>query len=66
MNFFAEDIRPEWEDSKNKGGYSLNLQYEIRDQSEFTLFFKSFQDNWLKLIFMTIGGSLIGNEYVYK
>ncbi|NCP98633.1 eukaryotic translation initiation factor EIF4E family protein [archaeon] len=64
LNFFADNIRPEWEDDKNKKGHTLTLQYEIKNQSEIQEFFDVIQQNWIYLILLVIGGSIVGSEFV--
>ena len=64
LNFFAENIRPEWEDENNKRGHTLTLQYEIKNQLEIQEFFDVIQQNWIYLILLVVGGSIVGSEFV--
>ena len=64
LNFFAENIRPEWEDEKNKKGHTLTLQYEIKNLAEIQEFFEVIQRNWIYLILLVVGGSIVGSEFV--
>jgi len=42
----------------------LTLQYEIKNQSEIQEFFDVIQQNWIYLILLVIGGSIVGSEFV--
>jgi predicted 3-demethylubiquinone-9 3-methyltransferase (glyoxalase superfamily) len=64
LNFFAENIRPECEDENNKKGHTLTLQYEIKNQAEIQEFFEVIQRNWIYLILLVVGGSIVGSKYV--
>ena len=57
MNIFQEGIKPMWEDEKNKGGKYYQLDYQVQKErmEEFAL---PANNNWKKLILMTMGGTL--------
>ena len=57
MNIFQEGIKPMWEDEKNKGGKYYQLDYQVKKErmEEFAL---PANNNWKKLILMTMGGTL--------
>lgn len=63
MNFFQEGVVPKWEDQKNKGGKSLNMEYRI-DRFSIGEFLKEIEKAWLRLILSLVGGTLIGADYV--
>jgi hypothetical protein len=64
LNFFADEIRPEWEDDRNKKGWTLTMQYEIKEHSEIQEFLEVIQSKFINLILMVVGGSLIGSDFV--
>lgn len=54
MNIFQKDIRPEWEDDKNKKGNILTLSYTIKNE-EIDDFLSQASKSWIKLICLLIG-----------
>lgn len=63
MNLFEEGVAPKWEDSKNKGGKTLTLEYRI-DKFSISDFFKEIEKAWLKLMLTLIGETIIGSKHV--
>ena len=63
MNIFQEGIKPMWEDEKNKGGKYFQLDYQVQKDrmEEFAL---PANNNWKKLVLLTMGGTLPYAQYV--
>ena len=63
MNIFQEGIKPMWEDEKNKGGLSFQLDYQVqKDKMEGFAIPANF--NWKKLALCTMGGSMPHAEFI--
>lgn len=64
MNLFVKNIKPEWEDKNNKGGYIFTLEYVIDKKNEIDDFMKMVQKAWNKLLLSLIGETLLEGEYI--
>ena len=62
MNLFEKGIRPEWEDERNKKGKIFTLEYLINNDLE--KFLNVVQENWTKLLCLTLGESLPNSQYI--
>ena len=63
MNIFQEEIKPMWEDEKNKGGNYYQLDYQVqKDRME--EFANPANKYWKKLALSLMGGSLPYSEYI--
>ena len=63
INIFIDGIKPMWEDPKNKGGKSLQLEYKIQKE-KIDEFFTAANYQWKKLILCTMGMSIPGSDYI--
>ena len=63
MNIFKEGIKPMWEDDKNKGGVSFQLDYQVQ-KDKMEGFATPANFNWKKLALCTMGGSLPHAEFI--
>ena len=63
INIFIDGIKPMWEDPKNKGGKSLQLEYKI-PKEKIDDFFTAANFQWKKLILCTMGMSIPGADYI--
>ena len=63
MNIFKEDIKPMWEDEKNKGGNYFQLDYKVQ-KDKIEIFINAANHNWKKLILSTMGGELPYSDYI--
>jgi hypothetical protein len=59
---FKEGIHPSWEDPKNKGGKTLSLEYNIRDDIQ--SFLSILERSWIQLMVMLVGESIPSSDYV--
>lgn len=66
LNFFAGDIRPEWEDNRNRGGWTYTLQFEEKNYSEIPKLLDVMQKYWTLLILWVIGESIVGSKFVNR
>ena len=56
INLFQKGIRPEWEDDRNKNGYTLMLEYIVKDNIE--QFYTLVTEKWVKLMCFLIGETI--------
>ena len=63
INIFRDGIKPMWEDLKNKGGKSLQLEYKIQKE-KIDEFFTAANYQWKKLILCTMGMTIPGADYI--
>lgn len=63
MNIFIDGIRPMWEDPKNNGGKSLQLEYKIQKE-KMDEFSNAANYQWKKLALKTMGMSMPGTDYI--
>lgn len=62
LNIFSKGIIPKWEDSNNKGGRTLHLLYDVKqDLDEFLNLLERY---WLDLALMLLGESFPFSQYV--
>ena len=64
MNLFVKDVRPEWEDERNKNGKIFTLEYVIENKVEIDVFMQMVQKEWVKLMLSLIGENLFQSEYI--
>lgn len=64
MNLFIKNIKPEWEDNNNKGGYIFTLEYVVEKKYEINDFMKMVQKAWNKLLLSLIGETLLEGEHI--
>jgi hypothetical protein len=59
---FKEGIAPTWEDFHNKGGKTLSLEYNIKDDIQ--SFLTILERCWIHLMVMLVGESIPSSEFV--
>ncbi len=63
MNIFKEDIKPMWEDERNKGGNYFQLDYQVQID-KIDIFINAANHNWKKLVLNTMGGISPYSEFI--
>ena len=63
MNIFVDGIKPMWEDPKNNGGKSIQLEYKMQ-KNKMEEFSTAANFQWKKLALSTMGMTIPGADFI--